>query len=113
MGILVKYGGEKWFSRCFLHRAHPSSPCVCLRHAADVAEPESGKILRIESILAGKTGSIIANADPRHPGIPNSPTQLLGVQVWQQRPETGRWYFPRNGMKTSSFGYELLIHVCI
>lgn len=29
-------------------------------------------------------------------------TQLLGVQVWQQRPTKGR-YFPRNGVIASSF----------
>lgn len=112
LGILVKYlGGERWFSRCFVHRAHPSSPCIRLCHTADVAEAKSGEILGVESILAGKTGSIPANAAPRHPRIPEPPTQLLGVQVWQQRPETGRWYLPRNGVKTSSFGPELLIHV--
>lgn len=61
--------GEKWFSRCFLHRAYPSSPRVCLPHTADIAEPESSKILRIESILAGKMGSISASPDPQHPRI--------------------------------------------
>lgn len=33
---------------------------------------------------------------------PHALTQLFGVQVWQQRPKSGR-YLPRKGMKTSSF----------
>lgn len=33
---------------------------------------------------------------------PISLTQLLGVQVWQQRPTKGR-YFPRKGVTASSF----------
>lgn len=43
-----------------------------------------------------------------NPGFPrwglalSSLTQLLGVQVWQQRPTKGR-YFPKNGVTASSF----------
>lgn len=39
---------------------------------------------------------------PRVGPSPASLTQLLGVQVWQQRPTKGR-YFPRNGVTASSF----------
>lgn len=42
---------------------------------------------------------------PQLPSVGPSPTlltQLLGVQIWQQRPTKGR-YFPRNGVTASSF----------
>lgn len=56
----------------------------------------------------GQTWKDIREPQPSYLKLPRlglSPallTQLLGVQVWQQRPTKGR-YFPRNGVTASSF----------